>query len=277
LPARKIGKIQKAGSTGRPVTSPKHSLDGHSVLITRTFEGNLVEKKKLESYGAKVIELETIKICPPTSWKKLDHAISILDEFNWVVFTSANGVSSFFGRVSEKQKSKLLQKGSKLRFACVGSSTKKALENLGFISSFEPSEFLTKTLGKELAESFDIKGKKILLARAEDASDEITQIIKNAGGEVTEVPVYTTRLQKQEFSKSIIYDLTDITLTSPSAVEGFVRSVPMEEIKWSGIHIHCIGPVTARAAAEKGLFVYSVAEIHTIDGLIDSIIKKSSP
>ena len=249
----------------------EHSmLKGRSVLITRTTEGNLIEREKLERLGAKVIELATIKISPPSSWEKLDQAISSLDKFDWIVFTSANGVRSFFERVSKN-----FTKELSLKFACVGSATRNTLENLGFTSSFEPSEFLTDVLGRELATSFDLRHKKILLVRAEDTDHEVARKLGRAGSDVWEAPAYSTHLQKQEFSQWILDEVTDITLMSPSSVAGLISSIPVKEIRSRRIRVYCIGPVTAKAAEEKGFNVHSVAETHTLDGLIQSMVESS--
>jgi uroporphyrinogen-III synthase len=247
-------------------------------LITRSAEGNPIEKTKLEKLGAKVVELAAIKITAPSSWTKLDHAIAGLNEFDWIVFTSANGVHAFFKRccrreVSRKFLEELKTNPSNLKFACVGPSTKHALEDYGFKSDFVPREFLTRSLAEELAKSFPMMGKKLLLARAEGASKEISRILKASGAEVIEAGVYGTRPQTRKVSKEVLDSLTDITLTSPSTVEGLIRSVPAGQIRTRAIFLHCIGPVTANRAKEKGFAVHSIAKMHTIDGLIESIVE----
>lgn len=256
-------------------------LEGRTVLITRTAGGNEAERQKLEKLGARVIELTSIKIGPPSSWEKIDQAISNLEEFDWIIFTSVNGVKFFIDRCIAKGKEgflvQLMNNGRQNpKFASVGPATKKALEELGFKSSFEPSEFLTSTLGAEFVDSAGggVKGKKILLARAEEANKEITGILERSGAQVFEAPVYrTTPVTRNSISDEVVLSLTDITFTSPSTVDGFANAVEVEKIRLRPIRIHSIGPVTARAAEARGLKVSSVAKIHTIDGLIESLVE----
>jgi uroporphyrinogen-III synthase len=248
------------------------------ILITRTAQGNAIERSKLEELGAKVIELAPIKIAPPSSWQKADEAISRLRDFDWVVFTSASGVRAFVERCSEKGYTKVLEqlrssaKGNP-RFATVGPATSRELERFGLRSSFQPDEFLTSSLAKELASQVDMRGKKILLARAEKASKELGEIFEKSGAFVFEVPVYSTVLSSVKASDEIVNSLTDVTFTSPSTVEGLAACLDVEKLKSRPVRIHCIGPVTARAAEARGFKVSSVAKIHTIDGLVRSIVE----
>jgi uroporphyrinogen III methyltransferase / synthase len=252
-------------------------LSGRAFLITRTSEGNALERKILESLGAKVVGLPSISIGPPTSWKKMDNAISKLDQFDWVVFTSASGVKIFFERIKRNDPQLLgrlrKQDREKLpRFACVGPSTKHALEGLGLRCFLQPKEFTTMNLGKELARRMNVKGKKILLARAEVANKQITRILRDSGATVSEVSVYRTITQSKNLPPNFLEKITDITLTSPSTVRGLLRSVGAAEINSKKILIHCIGPVTARCAKKRGLNIENVAKVHTMDGLVNTIV-----
>jgi uroporphyrinogen-III synthase len=275
-PAEEIKK-KSQGSRG------KMPLEGRMVLVTRTSEGNAVEKEKLSGLGARVVELDAIKIAPPSSWSKLDGAIQKVKAYDWDVFTSANGVRLFFRRCAERLGEKFLAKWkedkSNPRFACVGPSTKSALEELGFECSFEPKEFLTSSLGRELAVLIGNSKSTVLLARAERANSEIALKLRDSGARVEEVPVYRTiplKSRSRMITEETLDRLTDITLTSPSAVEGLVNSVGAARIKRRQIRISCIGPVTAKAAMEKGLKVETVAKTHTIDGLLEAMVRDTS-
>ena len=128
-------------SRQRANTTQSKILSGRTFLVTRTSEGNATERRKLERFGAKVIELPSISIYPPSSWKKSDSAISRLEEFDWIVLTSANGVKMFFNRVKRIdpkmfERLRKLEADKKPRFACVGPSTKRALAALGFSPLF---------------------------------------------------------------------------------------------------------------------------------------------
>lgn len=257
-------------------------LSNRTVLITRTAEGNKVEREKLEQLGATVVELATIRTAPPSSWKKMDDAIKRLGEFDWIVFTSAKGVRIFFDRCSRKGRKKFYQalKENRLdwpKFACVGPSTRQALENLGYVCAVEPDEFLTERLGKELAKFITPSHNQVLLARAEEASKSINLALNESGAKIFEAPVYRTIpiRRKRRLSVAKLEKVTDITLTSPSTVRGLLGSVATNVILSRSIFVHCIGPVTAKAAKGKGLRVSSVAKNHTIDGLIVSMLSKN--
>ncbi|MDA4129447.1 MAG: uroporphyrinogen-III synthase [Thaumarchaeota archaeon] len=252
-------------------------LSGRTILITRSSGGNETERAKLETLGAEIEELEAIKIFDPSSWTRFDEAIREIEEFDWIVFTSANGVRGFFRRCSSQQVATeflgKVRRGISLtpKFACVGPSTKITLEQEGYRSSFVPHDYTTRNLALELKESIHLEDKKILLARTEDANPEMCKILRAAGARVFEAAVYSTRPISQKLTFEVLDRLTDITLTSPSTVEGLLASVSTSEILSRKIQVHCIGPITARKAGDRGLFVHSIAEVHTLDGLIESM------
>lgn len=262
---------------GQLTNSFSKPLSNLTVMITRTKVGNKIERDKLEYCGAEVVELDAIRVMPPTSWKRLDKAIEQIEEFDWIVFTSSNAIQSFFRRCAEKGKKKffdaLKQRSTQWpKFACVGPSTRKSLESHGYVCSLEPKEFLTRNLGRELGKLVNQDHNNILLARAEEASREISTILKHSGATICEAPVYRTEPTRKTISKAALDRVTDVTLTSPSTVNGLLKSVTINMISSRSIRVHCIGPVTATAARQKGLRVSTVAKTHTIDGLIDSLV-----
>lgn len=252
------------------------SLRGRTFLVTRTHDGNIAERRKLEERGAKVIELPLIEVRPPTDQSKIDDAIARISEFDWIVFTSANGVNRFFERFKEKGGRE--EQTQNVKFACVGSATERALQDLGFKATLVPSEFRTLKLGEEMASRFEIRRKQVLLARAEEANREIIDVLERWGAVVTEAPVYSTvpRRALDSSDERVLDQVTDITLTSSSTVKGLILNFDPEEIKLRRIKVHCIGPVTAESALKAGLDVSSTSSIYTIDGLIDTITTGST-
>ena len=253
-------------------------MENRTFLVTRSSEGNAIERRRLESYGAKVVELPSIKIMPPSSWKPLDRAISKLEQFDWVVFTSANGVRMFFKRLRQEDPrllARLRTDTGRPRFACVGPATRRSLEVQGFRVSLQPKEFLTSKLGMDLARSMDIAGKKILLARAEVANKQLSKILRASHAVVTEAPTYRTQIRASKLDSGVLDKVSDVTLTSPSTVEGLVKSVSSKEITSRGIRVHCIGPVTAKSARANGLEVETIAKVNTIDGLIMTMVRQT--
>ena len=163
----------------------------------------------------------------------------------------------------------------KAKFACVGPRTQKELEAYGFEASFVPMEYLTDSLAAELVSNFDLRGKKILLARAEGARKHIAQILRDAGAEVLEVPMYKTVPKERvdmERASALLEGVTDVTVTSRSTVDAFVSNFGTDEILARRIKVHSIGPVTADRARQYGLAVATTAGVHTIDGLVDALV-----
>ena len=253
----------------------RSSLAGRVFLITRTNEGNLAERKLLESYGARVLDFPAIRISSPSSLKNLDDAVSTIEKFDWIVFTSSNGVKMFFERMKRKRGNLIssLKLKMKPRFACVGPSTLRALTKIGLRCSALPNKYLTVELGRVLAK-MNIAGKKILLARAEISNKEIVRIIRRSGAKVTEVAVYRT-VSGNRRRPPDLGEVTDLTLTSPSTIEGLLHSIRPEDINKRKIRVHCIGPVTAKHARSHNLKIYTIASTHTIDGLINTILENS--
>lgn len=249
-------------------------LKGRTFLVTRTKEGNAKEREILVKYGAKVIDFPTIMISSPSSLKKMDYAIANFEKYDWVIFTSSNGVKLFFQRMAKRREGlfQTLKVLNSPKFACVGPSTRGALSHLGFRCSAMPAEYLTENLGGLLARK-GISGKKILLARAEVANKAISKILRKAGAVVTEAPVYRT-VSSYRRRTLILKHVTDITLTSPSTVEGLVQILG-SKLNSMKVRLHCIGPVTAARAREAGINVNTVARVHTIDGLISDIVQES--
>jgi uroporphyrinogen III methyltransferase/synthase len=252
-------------------TSPP--LSGRTFLVTRTMFGNMAEKKKLESFGAKVIDLPLIEIHPPTESGPISDCINRIGEFDWIVFTSANGVNAFF-KMLEREDGK--RQEIRAKFACIGSETQRALKEHGFAPSLVPREFLTRTLGEEMLANFSLEEKQVLLARAEDANKDLAGALREGGVAVEDAPVYKTAQKRIEnLPANFLERITDVTLTSPSTVYAFAINFRVQEITERRIKVHCIGPVTAEAAKKVGLRVSTTAEVHTIDGLIDSIIDEA--
>lgn len=249
-------------------------LKGRCFLVTRTSEGNAKERRLLASYGARVKEFPTIRISLPSSTERLDKAIFEFEKFDWIVFTSSNGVRYFFQRLVKRKSMthRKLRSLKRPRFACVGPSTKRALNGLGLSCSLMPRRYLTEELGRMLARK-NIEGKNILLARAEVANRSISTILRRSGANVTDVAVYRTVIHGAK-KIPVLRQITDVTLTSPSTVEGLLQTYSSTRLNSSEVRLHCIGPVTAERAKASNLKVETIARVHTISGLIRDIVEK---
>ena len=251
----------------------KLPLIGKKVLITRARDQSGEFATLLKKMGAEVIEFPTIEIVPPLRWKKLDQAIHQLKSYEWIIFTSANGVHFFWQRLKEKRKHRL---PPSLKVCAIGPATSHQLKERKTSVAYMPKEFIAEAILKGF-EKMSVKGKRILLARAQEARDVLPKGLKKMGAEVEVVEVYRT-VRPKGGSKRLRQLLTDgnidvITFTSSSTVNHFAELLKKENLKklLRGTVIACIGPVTTRTAKEWGMKVQIQPKRYTIPGLIRAI------
>lgn len=249
-------------------------LKGKKILITRARDQSAEFSKRLKRLGAKVIELPTIEIVPPLSWKKMDRALSQLTSYDWIIFTSANGVLSFFKRLKEKGKNRGSLSG--LKVCAIGPATAQQLKKRGVKVYYIPKEFIAESILKGF-KKMGIEGNRILLARAKKARDVLPEGLKKMGARVDVVEAYRTikpkggaiRLKRLLKNKEV--DV--ITFTSSSTVTHFMDLLKKEDLRkcLKGIAIACIGPVTARTVKESNVKVHIQPKEYTIPGLTQAI------
>ena len=252
----------------------RKTLAGKTILITRAREQSGEFATFLKKLGAEVIEFPTIEIVPPLSWKELDQAISRLRTYDWVIFTSANGVIFFWERFKEKWKSNRFPPS--LKVCAIGPATASQLKERGASVHHIPKEFIAESI-VEGFEKMAIKGKRILLARAKKARDILPKGLRKLGAEVDVVEVYRTVKPKggskklRELLRNGRIDV--IAFTSSSTVNHFAELLKEEDLKklLKGIAIACIGPVTAKTAKERGLKVQIQPKQYTISALTQAI------
>src|SRR5258706_3946431 len=162
-------------------------LWGKKIVITRAAEQAAEFFQILAETGAEVISFPTIQIAPPTSWEAVDHAISSIAEFDWLLFTSVNGVALFFTRLKTLQKDIRDLKG--VRIGAIGPKTSARLEALGLKVDAFPEEYRAEALAEVIGK---VKDCRILLARAQEARDVLPKTLEARGAQVTVAPVYRT-------------------------------------------------------------------------------------
>ncbi len=254
----------------------KKPLTGKTILITRTREQSGDFSTQLKKLGAAVIEFPTIEIVPPTRWKELDQAIDQLKSYDWILFTSANGVNFFWQRLEERGESPHLPPS--LKVCAIGPATAGQLKRKRAPVHYVPKEFIAESVLEGLKKS-RMEGKRVLLARAKKARDILPKGLRKLGAEVDVVEVYRT-VRPKGGSKKLKKLLTEeeidvITFTSSSTVNHFADLLKKEDIGKlvKGIAIACIGPVTARTAKERGLKVWIQPKQYTIPALTRAIAK----
>ncbi len=167
----------------------KTPLLGKRILITRAREQSGEFATKLVNLGAEVIEFPTIEILPPLHWEELDRAIDQLKSYDWIIFTSANGVIFFWERWREKVKNPRLP--SPLKVCAIGPATANQLKKKQIRVDYVPKEFVAEAILQGF-EKMAVAGRRILLARARVARDILPKGLREMGAEVDVVEAYRT-------------------------------------------------------------------------------------
>jgi uroporphyrinogen III methyltransferase / synthase len=245
--------------------------------VTRSREQASRLVDEIENLDGEVIEFPTIKISEPQDYEPVDKALNNLTNYKWLVFTSVNGVTAFFNRLKTKKIDIRNLWGAKI--CAVGEATAAELGKSGLNADYVPGSYTTADLAKGLQELVK-PGEKVLLARADIASKELTESLRNNNIDFDDLIVYRTLLEssdREEVLGLLNEDKIDfITFTSSSTVRNFVSLIGSENIyKLSAAKVVCIGPVTMDTAKELGINVTAMADIYTIDGLVNKLVEIS--
>lgn len=247
----------------------KKPLFGKRIVVTRAMQQAGTFSQKLTELGAEVIELPTIKILPPDTFNPLDDAIEDINSYNFLILTSVNGVNFFFQRIKELKKDIRILSG--LKICAIGPATKKAIEDRGVLVDIMPEKYVAESVIETL-KTYEIKGKKFLLARALVARDVIPDEIKKLGGVINVVPVYkTVKPEGMDEKLASLGKVDVITFTSSSTAKNFFDSVT-DKTLLQGTIFASIGPVTSDTIRKCGFEPQIEAKVFTIDGLIDEIL-----
>jgi uroporphyrinogen-III synthase len=198
---------------------------------------------------------------------ELDSALLHLDRFDWVVFTSANGVDAVRTRMLALGVS--IEQLAAKRLAVIGPATAAALEAFCRKPDVMPAEYVAEAIAREIP---SIKGQRFLLARADIARPDLAILLQKHGGEVSEVAAYHIAASEDDsIDASHMPDF--ITLTSSSAAKATLQGLLKRGLDaWlQRVPIVCIGPVTAATVREMGYRVAAIAKPYTTDGIIASL------
>ncbi len=252
-------------------------LFGKRVVITRARTQSSGLTAKLMELGADCLEAPVIEIEPIEGSAAVDDALTTLNAYDWIVFTSVNGVATFFDRLFEKGLD--ARALGSLKTACIGPSTAAELKKYGIGTDILPKSYIAESV-VEAFQSQAMEGVKVLLPRAEEARPVIPVELGKMGAHVNEVAIYRTTLDASSTEKVADAlsqgDVDMVTFTSSSTVRNFVAMIPNGDLSlMDKVTVACIGPVTEETARELGLTPHLVAETYTIDGLVETIIKAS--
>lgn len=241
-----------------------------NVLITRSKEGNEELASKIASAGFNPIPIETIVLSPPRDWSSVDGLLHSLRSFDWLVFTSVNGVEYFVRRAVAL--SIVLPWEGKPFVAAVGKGTARSLASAGVATNFIPSAYLTKTLAEELPAD---RGSRVLLLRGDIVDPGLSETLRGRGCQVHEATVYVTKPGNRPADRRL-RDIDLIVFASASAVRGFLGVVPKDKAATLLVtRTVCIGPVTATAAKENGFTNTFIPRSFTLDAVVEEIVRLS--
>lgn len=250
-----------------------HSLAGRRIVVTREQAQAQEFIRKIEERGGEAIACPVIRLTPPIDGTMLDCALQKLSAFDWIFFTSVNGVAFFFRRMLELGVD-MKQFGG--RIAAVGTKTAAALEARGLSVQHIPSSFTAEHLLAGMKGALQ-PGQKVLLPRSSIGRDVLPHGLRELGMEVTDAPAYDTVKTKEKIGemKALLANkqIDMITFTSPSTARYFLDEFSTQERHdcLEGLHIAAIGPITAKAVQEAGLDVHVMGDEYSIDGLIEAM------
>jgi uroporphyrinogen III methyltransferase/synthase len=248
----------------------KRPLLGKRIVVTRTRKQASALSNKLRALGAHVIELPTIRIEPPGNLREFAELVQDSHVYDWIVFTSANGVEAFF-EIFFKLYDDAREIGG-THIAAIGPATAQRVKDFHLHVDLQPDEFVADGLVREFKKQGSIENLRVLLVRAEKARDTLPRELSALGAIVDEGIAYRTVPETRDRSgarRQLAHDGADlITFTSSSTVENFLAL----GLPWpKGMQVASIGPITSKTVRDHGLKVDIEARRHDIDGLVDAI------
>jgi uroporphyrinogen III methyltransferase / synthase len=246
-------------------------LFGRRIVVTRARSNASEFSTALRRLGAEAIEFPTIETAPPRSYAALDRAIKRIESFDWIIFTSANGVDSFIDRL--KARGRDIRDLGRASIAAIGPATAARLADYAIRVTALPDEYRAERIVSAIG-SRNIRGKRFLIPRAEVAREALPEILRDKGAkEVVVAPAYRTIKPKgaqvdrmRELIASGAIDL--VTFTSSSTVTNFCELIGESGM---GIKAAAIGPITAATAQERGFEVVVKPRQYTIEGMTEAI------
>jgi len=240
------------------------------ILITRPRAQADEFANKLSEKGFEPFYFPVIEIKPVENNLALERALSKLNCYEWIVFTSVNAVEVVFERYSSLLKEQKLE----VKFAAIGPKTAEALQARGIVPDFVPQEYVAEAILPGLG---DLVGKWVLLPRAEIARQALPEAIFDAGGVPHQITVYKTLPAQPNLEglEALRSGVDIVTLTSSSTVQNFIAIAEQNGLNPLDLPNHplfaCIGPITEQAAQEAGLPNLLIAKEYTTDGLITAL------
>jgi len=247
-------------------------LFGKRIVVTRAREQADSLAGRLRALGAQVIEFPMIEIRPPADPAPLDSAIANLHTYDWLIFTSANGVR-FFLEALDRSAADL--RSLRARICAIGPATRDAIEALHLKVDLMGKEYVAEGLLEAFA-AHDLAGKRVLLPRAAVARDLVPATLTSRGAQVDVVEAYRTVAPEglADRMREVLCPPPDwITFTSSSTVRNFVAAAGADVLP--AVRAVSIGPITTETAESLGIRVAAQAEVFTVEGLVQAILSST--
>lgn len=253
----------------------RRPLFGRRVVVTRTREQASQLSRQLAEQGAEVMEIPTIKVVPPQDRQPLVEAMGALGEYDWVVFTSPNGVTAFFEYFFKAFDD--IRVIGRLRFAAVGPATAAKLKELHLVVDAMPEEYVASKVAAAIAKVDDVENLRILCLRAEVAGPDLVAKLEELGAIVDDVACYRTVPETEDINGAaakLVEEGADwVTFTSASTVENFHARFDLPALlkRFPSLKTLSIGPETSKALAALGLEPTAEAKPHNLDGMVKAL------
>ena len=242
-------------------------LAGKRIAVTRPAAQADSLLDRLRELGADPLACPTIRIADPAEAAPLKEAAARVEDYDWVVFTSVNGVDRLFAALEEQGRTW----PEAVQIAAIGPATAEALEDRAVPPSLQPGEYIAEAVADALIAA-GVEDRRVLLPRAAGARAVLRERLEAAGAQVDEVPAYESMPDEEgiaELRAALNRDEVDmVTFTAASTVEHFVALAGPD---LGRARVAAIGPITARAARSRGLQVDAVASDYTAEGLVQAI------
>jgi len=269
-------KATVSAKTASSNATKEEPLSGWRILTTRASKQSGGLAAPLREMGAEVVEIPTIEIKPPSSYKALNAALKNISKYDWLILTSVNGVESLFARLKKLRipSAKLAH----LQVAAIGPATQREIEKQGVTVAVTPDRYVAEAVVEALKGK--TKGKRVLLVRAKVARDVLPTELRKSGARVDVAEAYETHVPKAAKAKLNRLFSNDtsrpdiVTFTSSSTATNFLAL--LEKDHWHGLReiwLASIGPVTSDTLRQAGFKPNIEALEYTMEGLALAIAK----
>lgn len=256
----------------------RRPLFGQRIVVTRTRQQASDLRCRLEGLGAAVLEAPTIELVSPADWSTVDEAIRDIGQYDWLVLTSANGVTALEERLAKMALD--ARHLARVKIAAIGDAIAAVLrQRLGVRVDLMPPRYVAESLAQAMIDTEEVEGKRLLLLRADIARPALPKLLEDAGAQVTELTVYQTK-RVEVLPEKVIAALRGgavdwVTFTSSSTVNNMVEILGEERGLLDKVKIASIGPITSQSIRSWNLEPTVEACTSNIEGLIDALMSEA--